>query len=90
MQGISVPEASHLDTVIQRLLVLQKALEDCHSVEAILAIYEEMFSLIQEGETNLNHVEQLSFQLQLNPDGSVTVDTSGNPIKHPFIPGESV
>ncbi|AAF39438.1 hypothetical protein FTM89_03235 [Chlamydia trachomatis] len=88
MQEVFVPDASHLDDIIQRLLVLQKELDSCHSIEATLAIYEEMFSLIHQGETHLSRVEQHSFQLQLNSDGSIVKDASGNPIKHPFIPGE--
>lgn len=90
MQEAFVPDASPLDQIIQRLLGLQEELDGSHSMEAILAIYEEMFSLIRQGEMHLNRIDQQSFQLQLNPDGSIVKDSSGQPVMQPFIAREPV
>ena len=49
-----------------------------------------MFSLIRQGEMHLNRIDQQSFQLQLNPDGSIAKDSSGQPVMQPFIAREPV
>ncbi|ADZ18768.1 MULTISPECIES: hypothetical protein [Chlamydia] len=73
-----------VDTLIQELSSLQDHLSTLDSLDAILVVYEKMFSLIHQGLDEILVKDQQCYLLSVQPNGTLLKDALDEPVLQTF------